>query len=66
MILENFDYVSKSSNIFFLMAIFIGILISFSLLMFSNNIDVVFATTFDEKDNKNTNDNKDKFHLTVI
>jgi hypothetical protein len=65
MILQNFGYVSKSSNIFFLMAIFIGILISFFLIMFSNNIDIVFATTVDEKDNKNTNDNKDKFHLTV-
>jgi hypothetical protein len=65
MILQNFDYVSKLRNIFFLMAIFIGILISFSLIMFSNNIDIVFATTVDEKDNKNTNDNKDKFHLTV-
>jgi hypothetical protein len=65
MILQNFDYVSKLSNIFFLMAIFIGILIAFSLIMFYNNIDIVFATTVDEKDNKNTNDNKDKFHLTV-
>ena len=43
------------------------VLLSFSLTIFTNNIDNVFATTaVDEEDNnKKANDNEDKFHLTI-
>lgn len=66
MSLQIFGHFSMSKYKFFLMAMFI-ILLSFSLTIFTNNIDNVFATTAaDEEDNsKNANDNEDKFYLTI-